>query len=188
LRIGVLARPEETQERWEMEARSLGGTETCDPSTGSPHIILLVAHSPRDVVVLSNLVPDSRVPRVIMDLVGDVDERIAVLHGALGYFTEEAAPQRQLECLRNVAAGTPDAPDPHSARFHRELRRGPLDPQQRSILEMSAAGATHETIGAELKLHTDTLDRRIATLRRRLDLARTQPLPAAAIRLGFEAG
>jgi DNA-binding CsgD family transcriptional regulator len=202
LRVGVLSRVPEQEQRVEALLRRMDGVEVVDPETGRPHVRVLAVSSPEEAVALVDIVdvewearrPVERIPEphprtVLLVVAGRLGPEDAGLYGCLGFLTMtmEVPQERQLACLRSVAAGAHDAPDPYGTLFHNSLWRGSLTPLGRQILHRAAQGATHEQMIAELHLGKQTLDRHVHDLRVRLDLERHDHLWRAAQRRGFGA-
>src|SRR5262249_1552188 len=83
-------------------------------AAGQPHRVLGAAESGAGLQVLRESalpVPGRRA--VLLDTAGRLGPRGAGLHGFLGYLPPEADADRLHLCLRRVADGQPDAPEPY---------------------------------------------------------------------------
>ncbi len=113
-----------------------------EAETGRAHVLVLAVSSPKEAVALVEdldaereckhpveRVPDTHPRAVLMGGGGSLGPEEAGLYGCLGFLTLDVPPDRQLACLRNVAEGTHDAPDPFGPLFHNSLWRGSLTPR-----------------------------------------------------------
>jgi DNA-binding CsgD family transcriptional regulator len=87
-------------------------------------------------------------------------------------------------CLRRIAAGQPDAPEPYLVPLVRTLTLPPLDDEERGILRLMALGRSQREMQEALSMSARTLQRRIATLLSRLGGNSGGHLAAMAVALG----
>lgn len=152
---------------------------------GQAQVVVYCAHSRREFVALLGPLFEPHPWAVLVDWERDIGPRVAGLLGVLAYITPDSPPERLGYCLRQVAQGYPDAPEPFNGVFHRTREEGPLMPLQRRILSLEAQGYRHDQVAAELRLSEGTLKRRVGELRKRLGLKRQENLALRAGHLGF---
>jgi DNA-binding CsgD family transcriptional regulator len=122
---------------------------------------------------------------VLLDIGGGIGPIGAGLHGFRGYLPPEADAERLRLCLRRVAGGQTDAPEPHLAPLVRALALGPLDDDESAILRLLALGRSQRQMQDALSMSARTLQRRIAGLSERLGGSSSPHLAAMAVALGL---
>jgi DNA-binding NarL/FixJ family response regulator len=153
---------------------------------GQPDVALWVAESGAGLQVLREAalpVPGHR--SVLLDTAGRLGPRGAGLHGFLGYLPPEVDAERLCLCLRRVADGQPDAPEPFLLALVRTLAAAPLEELDREILRRLALGRSQRQMEEALGISERTLQRRITALQERLQGTCGHHLGAIAVALGL---
>jgi DNA-binding NarL/FixJ family response regulator len=154
--------------------------------SGQPKVALWVAESGAGLQVLRECalsVPARRA--VLLDTAGRLGPRGAGLHGFWGYLPPEVDSDRLHLCLRRVATGQPDAPEPHLVALVRTLEAARLEELDREILRRLALGRSQRQMEEALGISERTLQRRITALQERLEGACGHHLGAIAVALGL---
>jgi DNA-binding NarL/FixJ family response regulator len=153
---------------------------------GQPDVALWVAESGAGLQVLRESVlpvPGNRA--VLLDTAGRLGPRGAGLHGFLGYLPPEVDAERLHLCLRRVAAGQPDAPEPHLVALVQTLAAARLEELDCEILRRLALGRSQRQMEEALGISERTLQRRITALQERLQGTCGHHLGAIAVALGL---
>jgi DNA-binding NarL/FixJ family response regulator len=151
-----------------------------------PGVALWVAESGAGLHALrESALPVPRHRAVLLDTAGRLGPRGAGLHGFLGYLPPEADADRLRLCLRRVADGQPDAPEPYLVTLVRTLAAAPLEELDRAILRRLALGRSQRQMEEALGVSERTLQRRITALQERLGGVCGHHLGAIAVALGL---
>jgi DNA-binding NarL/FixJ family response regulator len=153
---------------------------------GPPDVVLWVAESGAGLQVLrQSPFRDPWRGAVLLDTAGRLGPAGAGLQGFLGYLPPEVESDRLRLCLRRVAVGQPDAPEPHLGALVRALAAPPLEPLDQEILRLLALGRSQRQMEAALGISERTLQRRITALQERLAGSCGHHLGAIAVALGL---
>jgi DNA-binding CsgD family transcriptional regulator len=186
LRVVVLCAVTLLRERLDAAIRADSRVELCRPDASTPaDLSLWAAGSGRDLQRLRAACRSTpRCGAVLLDTAGQIGPVGAGLHGFRGYLPPETDAERLRLCLRRVAAGQPDAPEPHLVALVRTLALPPLDEAERAILRLLALGRSQREMQDALSMSARTLQRRIADLQARLGGNSSSHLAAIAVALG----
>jgi DNA-binding NarL/FixJ family response regulator len=187
IQVAVLCASALLREGLEEVIRAAPDLSVWEPGArGRPDAILWAAESGAGLQVLRETAfPDAGRRAVLLDTAGRLGPRVAALHGFLGYLPPEVDADRLHLCLRRVATGQPDAPEPYLVSLVRTLAAPPLEEPDRQILRLLALGRSQRQMEEALGISERTLQRRITALQERLAGTCGHHLGAIAVALGL---